>query len=66
MGVPFEALLPYGIMVGVSCTPLTDCWSQTDPSRCRCSLSQVVLFQDFDTCKTAESEEGIQLMRGIG
>ena len=54
MGVPFEALIPYGIMLGVSNYDLDG--EEPLLSRNRCSESPEQASRRLDICRTAERE----------
>jgi hypothetical protein len=67
MGVPFEALIPYGIMLAVSPPPprLKVLSREYSANNRRCSVLLAQGFQRLDTCRTVEREQGIQLINGI-
>lgn len=68
MGVPFEALIPYGIIV-VVCAPALATWTTSldyEANNCRCSVRQVQVFRKSDTCKMAERGPDIRSTSGIG
>ncbi|TVY85492.1 hypothetical protein LSUE1_G000213 [Lachnellula suecica] len=67
MGVPFEALIPYAIMVTVTQPQGSGCLELNGPlaNRHRCSASREGDFRRSDTCRTEEKEGGIRLINGI-
>ena len=66
MGVPFEALLPYGIMIGVRALSDPGESSTKLTSSRRCSPSVELVFRHLDTCRMVEREGGVGSMHGTG
>lgn len=65
MGVPFEALLPYGVMLVVSFNCLSFIWIEI-LSNNRCLASPEQVWQHSIYTRTMESQEGTQWINGIG
>ena len=68
MGVPFEALIPYAIMLGVRLTfeAVQPASTVVTNSMIRCSASQEPGSHRFDICRMGESGLGIQSINGTG
>ncbi|TVY24783.1 hypothetical protein LHYA1_G006841 [Lachnellula hyalina] len=64
MGVPFEALLPYAIMLGVSPPHLE--FEAPAPYGALCLALAERDFRSSGICRTEERGQGIQLINGIG